>query len=502
MDDLRVLGEVRFQGLDHARVEFDGEDAAFGTDGARHGSREDAGSGACVEDDFAFMEARGGHDTGDGVRVAEHVLPEVDLGVAHVSGNPPILLKPRKRAGLGRWSGGGSGKGEARVVARWSMARPLPVLACFMVVLAGCTGPGDGAPRESTDGDGDALAWRAHPFLGNILADGSGRTLYVFTRDQGNMSACDAACAASWPPFARANVSVPNALAERVVTARESGGGDRVLIDGRLLYYFAGDAVAGDANGQGRNGTWFVVRETDRPGALNIDFLDGPGAFEVRAMNVTIGAGASAFVARPNNTEAYPGVVMVHEWWGLNAHIEGMARALASHGYAVVAPDLFGGNVATRPEDALAQVRALDQGNATRILRNAVAHLRDDEVAPRVASLGWCFGGGQSLALALSGEPLDATVIYYGRLDTDPRNLSAITWPVLGIFGAEDQSIPVAQVREFESALNTVGVASEIHIYEGVGHAFANPSGSAYTPSKAMDAWAKTLAFLKANLPT
>jgi carboxymethylenebutenolidase len=123
--------------------------------------------------------------------------------------------------------------------------------------------------------------------------------------------------------------------------------------------------------------------------------------------------------------------------------------------------------------------------------------------ASRIGSLGWCFGGGQSLQLALNTEaehPLAATVIYYGNLVTDQEELTKIQWPVLGIFGDQDESILVADVDRFEQVLNSTGVPNEIYVYEGVGHAFANPSGDNYSPRETSDAWQKTLAFLKRNL--
>lgn len=81
--------------------------------------------------------------------------------------------------------------------------------------------------------------------------------------------------------------------------------------------------------------------------------------------------------------------------------------------------------------------------------------------ASRIGSLGWCFGGGQSLQLALNTEteyPLAATVIYYGNLVTDGEELAKIQWPVLGIFGDQDESIPVLDVDRFEQVLNSTGV--------------------------------------------
>jgi carboxymethylenebutenolidase len=101
------------------------------------------------------------------------------------------------------------------------------------------------------------------------------------------------------------------------------------------------------------------------------------------------------------------------------------------------------------------------------------------------------------MQLALKTErPLAATVIYYGTLVTDRTELAEITWPVLGVFGSADQSITVDTVNQFDAALDSAGVVNEIYIYEGVGHAFANPSGDNYAPEETADAWRKRLAFL------
>jgi carboxymethylenebutenolidase len=89
------------------------------------------------------------------------------------------------------------------------------------------------------------------------------------------------------------------------------------------------------------------------------------------------------------------------------------------------------------------------------------------------------FWRGQSLQLALHNKepPLAARILYYGTpLVTDRKELSNIKWPVLGIFGDEDQAIPLLQIEKFKTALDLNGITNEVHIYKGVGHAFANPS--------------------------
>jgi carboxymethylenebutenolidase len=197
-----------------------------------------------------------------------------------------------------------------------------------------------------------------------------------------------------------------------------------------------------------------------------------------------------------------PAVVMIHEWWGLNDNIKEMADELAGEGYVVLGADLYNGEVATDPNRARelsSSVRENPQQAITN-LQSAVQYLASlpNVNSSRIADLGWCFGGGQSLQLALHSEqhPLAATVIYYGNLVNDTSELSKIKWPVLGIFGDQDNSIPVDSVKAFGRGLNETGVTNEIYIYPGVGHAFANPSGDNYAPQETADAWQKTLTFL------
>ena len=199
-----------------------------------------------------------------------------------------------------------------------------------------------------------------------------------------------------------------------------------------------------------------------------------------------------------------PAVVMIHENRGLNEHIKMMADTLAKEGYVVLAVDLFNGQVASNQEDA-GQLSGAVRENPTEAIANLRAAVRylaslENVNASQISSLGWCFGGQQSLQLALNTEPkypLSSTIIYYGRLVSDPDELSKIKWPVLGIFGDQDDSIPVENVTNFESALDSLGIPNEIYVYEGVGHAFANPSRDSYAPEQTADAWNKTLSFLK-----
>ena len=207
-----------------------------------------------------------------------------------------------------------------------------------------------------------------------------------------------------------------------------------------------------------------------------------------------------------NNNDTLPAVVMIHENKGLNDHIKNMANLLARNGYVVLAVDLFKGEVTTdrNRSSELTQYIRDNPDIATANLQSAVKYLASlpNVNAEKIASLGWCFGGAQSLQLALNSQdhPLSATVIYYGRLITDNATLAKIKWPVLGIFGDQDSSIPVDTVKAFESALNSNNIPNEIYIFKGVGHAFANPSGDNYAPTETKDAWDKTLSFLDKHL--
>jgi carboxymethylenebutenolidase len=244
-----------------------------------------------------------------------------------------------------------------------------------------------------------------------------------------------------------------------------------------------------------------VLPESEEQNASIFENLD---SLTVRSETVEYADGISGYLARPNEDGVYPGVVMIHEWWGLNDNIKTMADLLANEGYVVLAVDIYKGEVAQDSDAArvLATAAREDTAGSVQNMKSAVQYLKDQSFVAQnsIGSLGWCFGGQQSLNLALESDDLSATVIYYGNLVTNPEQLQSIQWPVLGIFGEEDTSIPVETVQEFENALDEVGVQNDIYIYPRVGHAFANPSGSRYAPEETQDAWNKTLDFLADTL--
>ncbi|HUU49018.1 MAG TPA: dienelactone hydrolase family protein [Nitrosopumilaceae archaeon] len=224
------------------------------------------------------------------------------------------------------------------------------------------------------------------------------------------------------------------------------------------------------------------------------------GEFSVETENVTYFQNSKGYLAKPSIDGQYPAVIMIHEWWGLNENIRDMAEKLASHGYIVFAVDLYDGQVATTSDEARELMSSFDEKYWIENMNLASSYVQEQYAPEKMGSIGWCFGGGQSLSLALNSKDVDATVIYYGQLVTEKDKLSKINWPILGIFADLDQGITPQSVGEFEAALNDLEIPNDIYIYPDVNHAFANPSGERYAPEASMDAWQKTIEFLEMNL--
>ena len=204
------------------------------------------------------------------------------------------------------------------------------------------------------------------------------------------------------------------------------------------------------------------------------------------------------FSAPADVFEPLPALIVIHEWWGLNDNVRAMADRLAAEGYMVLAVDLYSGATAATPEDARKlMLGVVEEPDAARENLRMAYDFLNTAGAPRIGSLGWCFGGAWSLnAAQLLGDDLDAAVIYYGQVTDDEERLGLISAPILGLFAADDRGIEVESVELFREALGRLGKYNEIHVYPGVGHAFANPTGRNYNAEAAEDAWAKTLDFL------
>jgi len=205
----------------------------------------------------------------------------------------------------------------------------------------------------------------------------------------------------------------------------------------------------------------------------------------------------------PSGKGPFPGIIVIHEWWGLNDWVKEQASKLADQGYEALAVDLYRGKVATTPDEAHELMRGVPEDRATRDLHAAFEFLKSQSNVKkdRIASIGWCMGGGYSLDVALQEPTLTAAVINYGHLAVDTDSLKKINASILGLFGGQDRGIPVDDVKKFEQTLKQLGKKVEIVIYPKAGHAFENPNNKdGYRADDAADAWKRTTKFLADTL--
>jgi carboxymethylenebutenolidase len=210
------------------------------------------------------------------------------------------------------------------------------------------------------------------------------------------------------------------------------------------------------------------------------------------------------FLAVPEDAaEPLPGVIVLHEWWGLTPPIREAARRIAREGYIVLAVDLYGGRTAATVPEAQALMRELvDAPDQVRDnIRQAYTYLERYALAPRIGSIGWDLGGRWSLQTAIMmADQLDAAVMFYGSVETDEAVLDTLNMPLLGLFGEQDASVPILSVQEFRSTLTRLGKPAEVRIYSGVDHGFFFPGSPNYSPIAADDAWLRSLTLLESGL--
>jgi carboxymethylenebutenolidase len=243
---------------------------------------------------------------------------------------------------------------------------------------------------------------------------------------------------------------------------------------------------------------------------------DGP----VDAREVTYGEAAdgtpiTGYLAVPSNPDsvlsaqdrdpasaALPGLVVIHEWWGLNDNIRTATRRLAGEGYRALAVDLYADSTADTPKRAQALMkRATGAPEALTANLRAAHEQLQSAGAPRVAILGWCFGGGMTFqALADRPAAFAAAVPYYGTPESMTADvLQQLETPVQSHFGRQDNVVPTKQVEALQSRLDGTGADVQIYEYDA-GHAFANPSGKNYDADAATTAWDRTTQFLETHL--
>jgi carboxymethylenebutenolidase len=194
-----------------------------------------------------------------------------------------------------------------------------------------------------------------------------------------------------------------------------------------------------------------------------------------------------------------PGVVVVQEWWGLNAQIRTVADRLAEAGFRALVPDLYRGKVAHEPDEANHLMTHLDWGDAaTQDVRGALQHLAAN--GKKAAVLGFCMGGALAILAGVHVPESAATVCYYGIPPADAADPAAMRVPFLGHFGSEDYWTTPAVVDGLEAALQRGGVKHEICRYPGLHHAFFNEANPRHDPAAAALSFTRSVDFLRAQL--
>jgi carboxymethylenebutenolidase len=174
-----------------------------------------------------------------------------------------------------------------------------------------------------------------------------------------------------------------------------------------------------------------------------------------------------------------PGVIVVHDFFGLSDATRNYADDLTRRGFTVIAPDLYDGELATTVDGAIKLKDQLDEVVAIRRLSAAARHLTDNW-HPRVGVVGFSLGGGFAGELASSGA-VEATVVYYGPPGGSPETF---TGPLLGHFAAHDEWDSLEDVKEYLAEFERAGVEIEMHVYDA-GHWFANDCVSNFYDAEA-----------------
>lgn len=210
----------------------------------------------------------------------------------------------------------------------------------------------------------------------------------------------------------------------------------------------------------------------------------------------------NAFVVSPQMTEKLPAIIMIHEFWGLKPEIIGKAEALSKEGYVVVAPDTFRGKTTSWLPSAIWNVIGTPKENINADLDAVFSWLESQpNVDPtRIMVMGFCYGGGTSLLYSLHNPEVAATGIFYGNVGVDTSELTKLPGPVLGIFGGEDTSIPLEEVRTFEAGLGEANIPNQITIYPDKGHAFVKSVEEIERDPVQQEAWNEFLEFARVNL--
>jgi carboxymethylenebutenolidase len=263
----------------------------------------------------------------------------------------------------------------------------------------------------------------------------------------------------------------------------------------------------------------FIGRSRGRHDNFGLPPLESAVGIRTQEVAMTSGTSASnvsfkrpdgksvpGYLAEPGRAAGAPGVVVIQEWWGLNAQIRGVADRLAGAGFAALVPDLYRGRSTVEAEEAHHLMEGLNFADAAaQDVRGAVQHLKAR--GAKVGVCGFCMGGALTLLAACNAPEIDAGVVWYGCPPLDYIDAAKIKAPLLGHWATQDEFFPIANVDGLEVKLRDAGVRFEFHRYLAY-HAFANETAvgpgripqTQYDPVWSQLAWDRSLAFLARTL--
>lgn len=206
----------------------------------------------------------------------------------------------------------------------------------------------------------------------------------------------------------------------------------------------------------------------------------------------------SAYVAMPD-VESNKAVIVVQEWWGLNDHIKDIANRYAAEGFIAIAPDLYRGKVAAKPDEASQMMHDLTTEDGLDTIKNAVGRARDSYGLSHFGITGFCMGGTFALRAACELEGFSAAAPFYGDIPEEDV-LKKLTTPTIFISGTKDKWINPEKVAGLEDAVERYELPLQSVKYEA-DHAFFNDTRpEVYDKSAAEDAWALVVGFFKDKL--
>ncbi|MBO0859264.1 MAG: dienelactone hydrolase family protein [Chloracidobacterium sp.] len=211
------------------------------------------------------------------------------------------------------------------------------------------------------------------------------------------------------------------------------------------------------------------------------------------------GLEVAAFVARPDDIEKAPAIIIVHEWWGLNGHIEDIARRFAEEGFIAVAVDLYKGKTTKDAQEASKLMGALKPEDGLAKLLVVLERLRATPEVTSVGVTGFCMGGTYAMLLACNAK-VEASAPFYGDVPDTPV-IGKLSCPILFIGAEKDQWITVEKMNRLDAALKQYGKEGEVRIYKGADHAFFNDTRpEVYSGADAEDAWKRVIKFFNKHL--